>query len=118
MKTTEEIFKQTPVFLHFFENKEEVFKEFKAQDTEKINILFASYGCANYQGDAFVLFEKDGNLFEVNGGHCSCYGLEDQWSPEETNLKVLKFRLEEGTLGNDDYSGNLFSEELKTFLGI
>jgi hypothetical protein len=33
------------------------------------NILFASYGCANYTGDAWVLFERGGKLYEVNGGH-------------------------------------------------
>ena len=53
-------------------------------------ILFASYGYANSSGDAWVLFEKDGKLFEVNGSHCSCYGLEGQFEPEETDLKALE----------------------------
>ena len=83
-----------------------------------INILFASYGAANYSGDAFVLFEHDGKLFEVNGGHCSCYGLEGQFEPEETTLEALKHRLIEGELGQDDYCDNAFSTELKQFLGI
>lgn len=83
-----------------------------------VNILFATYGYENYSGDAFVLFEKDGKLYEVNGGHCSCYGLEGQWDAEETNLDVLKHRLIEGELGKDDYSGNTFYHELKEFLGL
>ena len=48
-------------------------------------ILFASYGGCSYAGDALVLFERDGKLFEVNGSHGSCYGLEGQWNPEETS---------------------------------
>ena len=85
---------------------------------EGINILFASYGCANYEGYAFVLFEKEGKLFEVNGGHCSCYGLEGQFSPEETTLEALSHRLINGKMGQDDYSGNEFANEIKQFLGV
>ncbi len=92
--------------------------EQKLKDWEGTNILFASYGCANYSGDAFVLFEKEGKLFEVNGGHCSCYGLEGQFQPEETTLEALRHRLVEGKMGQDDYSDNEFANELKRFLGV
>ena len=57
-----------------------------------LNILLATYTFEDYSGDAFVLFEKDGKLFEVNGGHCSCYGLEGQWEPEETTSEALLTR--------------------------
>jgi hypothetical protein len=83
-----------------------------------INILFASYGYKNYSGDAWVLFEQNGKLFEVNGSHCSCYGLEGQWEPEEVSLKELEHRLIEGTMGEDDWSGNEFKKELCDFLGV
>lgn len=88
------------------------------EEWKPINILFASYGENNYSGNAFVLFERDKKLFEVNGAHCSCYGLENQWSPEETTLEAIEFRLSNGKMGVDDYSGNEFSKELKEFLGV
>lgn len=87
-------------------------------DYKDINILFASYGQDNYFGDAWVLYEKDGKLYEVNGSHCSCYGLENQWNPEEVMLKELENRLVNGMFGEDDWSGNEFKAELKEFLGI
>lgn len=62
-------------------------------------ILFASYGGAAYEGDAIVLFEREGKLFEVHGGHCSCYGLEGQWTPEETSWAAINLRPR-----NDRYS--------------
>jgi len=102
----------------------EVWLERKAKMKEAIetwkpiSILFASYSYQDYSGDAFVLFERDGKLYEVNGGHCSCYGLEGQFAPEETDIDVLKHRLVEGKLGCNDYCGNEFSGELKKFLGI
>jgi hypothetical protein len=63
-------------------------------DLEGIKILLASYVYEEWEGDAFILFRKDGKLFEVNGSHCSCYGLEGQWEPEETSVESLRKRLE------------------------
>ena len=88
-------------------------------------ILLASYGYENYEGSAFVLFRRDGKLYEVNGCHCSCYGLseqgysgdtETQWQPEETTLESLRHRLEEGSLGKESYWGNEYADELRTVL--
>lgn len=46
-------------------------------------LLAAAYTYEDYSGSAHVLFRRDGKLYEVNGGHCSCWGLEDQWAVEE-----------------------------------
>lgn len=132
MKTIQEIISQESMFLNDFDSKHDVLTSFAGErwdwDEEKenefveknkdINILFASYGCANYSGDAWVLFEQDGKLYEINGGHCSCYGLEGQWEPEEVSLKELEYRLLKGTWGEDDWSDNNFKEELCSFLGV
>ena len=56
------------------------------------DILFASYGGDAYDGDAVVIYERDGTLYEVHGSHCSCYGLEDQWEPEATTWAALAMR--------------------------
>lgn len=84
------------------------------------NILFATYTYEEYSGEAFVLFERKGKLYEVNGSHCSCYGLEGQWSPEEVNLKELYNRVTGGSFGAEYYSGEgfEFKGELAKFLGI
>lgn len=55
-------------------------------------ILFACYGGEGYEGAALVLFSERGRLWEVNGSHCSCMGLEGQWEPEATTLEALKLR--------------------------
>lgn len=75
---------------------------------EGVTVLLASYTYEDYSGDAFVLFERGGNLYEVNGSHCSCYGLSEsslsdytttQWQPEETTVEALRHRLEKGHVG-------------------
>lgn len=67
-----------------------------SKDLEGVNIILADYSYEDYSGNSFVLFEKAGKLYEVNGSHCSCYGLEDQWEPEEVVVKELLNRVQHG----------------------
>lgn len=53
-------------------------------------VVFAAYGEEeSYSGAGFVVFERDGKVFENHGSHCSCNGLEGLWSPTETTWKAL-----------------------------
>lgn len=129
MKSIREILETPAVFLGEFddiksviENFETVYnssdlEEFLNRDYKDINIILATYEVDGYDGYAYVLFERNGNLYEAHGSHCSCYGLEDQWSPDEVNIKELEHRLLEGTFGESSYSGN-FKKELCEKLGI
>ena len=147
MKTFEQIISQEPVYLNLWKSKFDVIADFEEIDLleeeckadtcppslneeywleqkekynkySNINILFASYGCECYEGDAWVLFEQNGKLYEVSGSHCSCYGLEGQWQPEEVSLEELEHRLLKGTFGEGDYIGHIFKKELCDFLGV
>ena len=40
------------------------------KELENCEILLAVYEQEAYEGWAFVLFEKDHKLYEVNGSHC------------------------------------------------
>lgn len=115
---SKDYYSETPTYYekNWAEDKKKMKKELERY--KDVNVLFASYGCANYSGDAFVLFERDGKLYEVNGSHCSCYGLEGQFEPEETNLEYLEQVLKRGTFGVNSYSGNEFKDELCEFLGV
>lgn len=73
-------------------------------------VLFASYTYEDYSGDAFVLLIDDyGNLFEVNGSHCSCMGLEDQWEMEATTRSAIRMR------NYSRYHGQEFSDALMAY---
>lgn len=93
----------------------------KESDLDGVEVLLASYTYEDYYGSAFVLFRKDGRLFEVNGSHCSCYGLSErsycvdgqtQWQPEETTVEALLHRLE-----HDTYQFDGMRDELHQVLG-
>jgi len=77
-----------------FTNNEDIVREFHAPDgaLDGATVLLAWYRYEDYSGSALVVFEKDGKLWEVNGNHCSCNGLEDQWQPEETSWEALSIR--------------------------
>ena len=55
-------------------------------------IIVAWYDSELYDGSAFILFRRDGELFEVNAWHCSCCGVEGQWNPKMTSIVSLKMR--------------------------
>ncbi|MCY9324031.1 hypothetical protein [Bacillus haynesii] len=86
------------------------------EDMKGVEVILASYTYEDYEGDAFVLFRKDGKYYEVHGSHCSCYGLEDQWEPEEAVLKELEHRVTEGRFGRNWDGNNSFAKELKLVL--
>jgi len=90
------------VYHGLFHNIDNIAREFVIHHTNyPKKVLFASYSYRDYSGSAFVLFEKEGKLYEVNGSHCSCYGLGEssytggggtQWKPEETSWEALALR--------------------------
>lgn len=56
-------------------------------------IIFAAYGTPSYEGYALIVFERNSKLYEINGSHCSCYGLnETMGGNEETSREALKIR--------------------------
>lgn len=77
------------VYFDMFSSWEDVQREFQIKDSEP-EVLFAAYEYANYSGDCLVIYQQDGELYLVDASHCSCYGLEGQWHPEETTTDVLR----------------------------
>ena len=76
-----------------------VYDEKDAQEALKAipepeEVIVAAYSCESYEGSAYVVYRNGNKFYSVEGGHCSCYGLEDQWNPEEydavTFLAVLE----------------------------
>ena len=79
------------VYYGDWKNLEDMLRNFciSKEVVEDYEILYAWYEYADYSGSAFVLLKKDDKLYEVNGGHCSCYGLEDQFDLEETMPEAI-----------------------------
>lgn len=98
------------MFYGIFENWNDVLSFFgvnNPQEYENAVPVFASYDCEDYDGYATVIFIQHGKFWEVHGSHCSCFGLEDQWEPEETSFEVLRHMANKGRysyLHNKEFS--------------
>lgn len=102
MKTIDQLLNQKPVFLGLFEGGVlSIANEFGTtiDDINEYHVLYAWYDYQSYEGDAYLLLIKNNKIYEVTAGHCSCYGLEGQFEPEEVPLKVLYHRLENDSYG-------------------
>lgn len=81
-------------------------EEFKAiLDELKVLIAIGSSDY-NYEGDIWVLYEKNGKLYEVSTFHDSISGFD--WDPEEVSMEELLNRFIEGTFFNK------FGEKVKS----
>lgn len=93
------------MFYGRWDSKEDVARDFASsygeldQNVLNADIIFAAYDTPDYEGYAMVLLRENGKLFEVHGSHCSCYGLEGQWEPEEVEPEVLLERVERASWG-------------------
>ena len=87
-----------------------------SRDLQGVEILLASYNLDDYQGEAFILFVRDGVLYEVNGCHDALDDMHGQWEPEDTFIDALRHRMENGCLGKGKGGANLFADELRFLL--
>ena len=81
--------------------------EIAPSELDGIKLIIGAYHYESYEGDAFVLFIGDGELWEVNASHCSCFELQDQWKPEKADPKELRHRLDKGT-----HYGGVFADPI------
>jgi len=67
-------------------------------DIKNIRIIYAGYRYETYEGWAHVVYRNldNGKLYIVEGSHCSCNGLEGQWSPTETTPEAIRLMFEGG----------------------
>jgi hypothetical protein len=89
------------VYFDDFSNWNDVSQSFDVKLPEPDEVLLAAYTYEDYSGAALVIYRIGDKFYVVEGGHCSCYGLEGQWEPEEYSLPLLFAAFEKRT---DNYS--------------
>ena len=74
----------------------DVCREFQEVLDSPDEVLLAVYDAHAYEGYADVIYRVGDRYFWASGSHCSCYGLEDQWDPEEYSAELLIEALRRG----------------------
>ena len=72
-----------------FSSWEDVCRQFEESVPEPDEVVFAVYDQEMYEGYADVIYRVGERFYWASGSHCSCYGLEEQWSPEEYSRDEL-----------------------------
>lgn len=97
------------IYFKDFKNRDDLLSNYSIEekDLNDCEVLFAYYSYECYEGTSFVVLvdEENKKFYEVNGSHCSCYGLEGQWEMEETTLEALVKR-----------DNDLFNDVVKAYI--
>lgn len=111
-----------------FESMKEDFKSYegswnngpsRVEISDDIDIIVAYYSYENYSGNALVIYKENGKIYEVTGGHCSCYGLEGQWEPEEITKDYLLHKINEGSwLWGENEANKIINKHLSKVLSL
>jgi hypothetical protein len=94
---------------------DDVINDFQGSSKEDLagaTMIAAYYDIEGYEGSAMVVYRKEGKLYEVHGSHCSCNGLEECWSPEETSYEALVDRFTKAKDYQVERFGNDFTSAL------
>ena len=95
------------MFYGDFTSKEDVCREFRIDNFDG-TVIFAAYEYEDYSGSAEVIFIHDGKFYMVQGGHCSCNGLEEQWEPVEMPIDGLRRIVGQGSGMLSKFRAGLF----------
>jgi hypothetical protein len=79
-----------------FEDWKDVQTQFEMDDPEPDEVLYASYECEYYEGWSTVIYRNGDKFYYNYAAHCSCYGLEGQWDPEEYTAELFIKAYEKG----------------------
>lgn len=74
-----------------FPNWAEVFEQFGAPCPKREPAhIFAIYNYDGPEGSALVIVRRGKKFLVIEGSHCSCFGLEGQWTPTEHGERDLR----------------------------
>ena len=77
------------IYQENFSSWEDVQNEYGTDESQPDEVLLAYYSYEDYSGSSVVIYRRGEKYYYNQGGHCSCYGLEEQWNPEEFENESL-----------------------------
>ena len=100
------------VYRGWFESWADVQRDFQMDVPEPDDVIYAEYDTPCYEGYANVIYRNGDRYYWAYGSHCSCYGLEGQWDPEEYDGRSLIEALRRGNHWRLDDRGRDVQEHI------
>jgi hypothetical protein len=72
-----------------FDDWKDIQEQFEMDDPEPDEVLYASYEREYYEGWSNVVYRIGDKFYKNYAAHCSCYGLEGQWEPEDYSAELF-----------------------------
>lgn len=88
----------------------------KGLDGMRVLIAYESQGSWGCDSSGWFLLLKGDDLYEVHGSHCSCYGFEDQWTPEKTTVEYLLSQKFSFSCGGYDFAPEQNRQQVRAWL--
>lgn len=110
---------------HIVENYRSAEGDYPYEEAEKqlrlslhgaeILVAYESVGSWGCDSASFFLARNDGKLYENNASHCSCFGFEGQWEPEEAVLEAMEKR-DYFSMGGYDNESDANQASIKAYI--
>lgn len=97
-----------------FTDRSDICKEFNIESFDGA-VVYAENEQEGYEGSAAVVYAHGGKLFMVTGSHCSCYGFEGMWEPDEVTIEMLQKMAASPYKSTDQRAAEYVIEHLSQF---
>lgn len=82
------------IYIGDFRSREDVESAFRIELSDSAHLLIACNRIDDGEGEAWVIYEDHGTLYDVWARHCDCDSLVGKWEPEETTISYIKGSIE------------------------
>lgn len=92
------------IYLDDFETWKDIQQQFCTTYEKPDEVYIAQYRYEDYSGHSEIYFRNNGKYYYNQASHCSCYGLENQFDPEEFDTIELYIEWLQRKIETDYYT--------------
>lgn len=104
-------------YVDIFQSWRDVQSQYDMQEHEPDEVIYAQYSYECYSGHSNVVYRNGDRFYWVRGSHCSCYGLEGQWNPEEYSANQFIEAYNRGNWWESDEWPSSVIDRVREFAG-
>ncbi len=76
-------------YIEGFDSWKDVQDHYEMNEREPEEVIYAAYDGGSYEGYSTIIYRNGDFYYLEESSHCSCYGLEGQWNPEQYTIEAI-----------------------------